>query len=46
MNFDNPSTPPESKNKDNDSFQSDIDSPSGQESKKSTKYNTGRWTQE
>ena len=46
MNFDNPSTPPESKNKDSDSFQSDIDSPSGQESKKSTKYNTGRWTQE
>ena len=45
MNFDNPSTPPESKNKDSDSVQSD-DSPSGEESKKSTKYNTGRWTQE
>ena len=40
MNFDNPSTPVESKQKDSDSVESEIDS------KKSTKYNTGRWTQE
>ena len=36
MNFDNPSTPVESKQKDSDSVESEIDS------KKSTKYNTGR----
>lgn len=46
MNFDNPSTPTNSKNIESESVVSENDSPSSEESKKQTKYNSGRWTQE
>ena len=46
MNFDNPSTPTNSKNVDSESVLSENDSPSSEDPKKQTKYNSGRWTQE
>ena len=46
MNFDNPSTPTNSKNVDSESVLSENDSPNSEDPKKQTKYNSGRWTQE
>ena len=46
MNFDNPSTPTNSKNVDSESVLSENDSPNREDPKKQTKYNSGRWTQE
>lgn len=46
MNFNNPSSPSNEKNQESDSIPSENEIQSGEDLKKTSKYNSGRWTQE